>query len=233
MNSHYTYFLILAASLIGPLCLSFDKKVAFYKKWKYLFPAMLLPAFIYIVWDIYFTAKGVWSFNEDYIIGIKIQNLPIEEILFFFIVPYCCVFIYECMQAYFPQIKNMHWGNKVLKLLAALLLIIGIVFYDHAYTAWTFIFSAFFIAIVSFSKKYFKIFNAASFLVSYSVMLIPFLIVNGFLTSIPVVIYNNAENLGIRILSIPFEDTFYGMLLILLNIVIYEGLKNSVWNSEE
>ena len=36
MNAHYTYFLILACSVAGPLALSFDKKVGFYKKWKYL-----------------------------------------------------------------------------------------------------------------------------------------------------------------------------------------------------
>ena len=112
MNTHYTYFVILAASLVGPLCLSFDKKVAFYKNWKYLFLAMILPALFYIIWDIYFTSKGVWSFNEDYISGIKIINLPIEEVLFFFIVPYCCVFIYECIRVYFPQLSGKKSCNK-------------------------------------------------------------------------------------------------------------------------
>ena len=106
MNQHYTYFIILAAAFIGPFALSFDKKVAFYKKWKYLFRAILFPALFYIVWDIFFTAKGIWSFNEDYITGFKIYNLPVEEVLFFFVVPYCCVFIYECMRCYFPQLKN-------------------------------------------------------------------------------------------------------------------------------
>lgn len=225
MNSHFTYFLILTASLIGPLALSFDKKVAFYKKWKYLFPAMLLPALFYIAWDIFFTSKGVWSFNENYITGIKLANLPIEEVLFFFIVPYCCLFIYECIGAYFPSLKSKAFGNSILKLLAIALLITGIIFYNKYYTSWAFIFTALFITLIYLFRNYFKTFNATVFVVAYLVILIPFLIVNGFLTAIPVVLYNDVENLGMRIYTIPFEDIFYGMLLILMNVVIYEKLK--------
>ncbi len=226
MNQHYTYFLILAVSIAGPLALSFDKKVAFYKKWKYLFPAMIIPALIYILWDIYFTANGVWRFNEDYIAGIKMVNLPIEEVLFFFIVPYCCVFIYECIRCYFPKWKDNKTADTILKILAVCLAITGAVFFERHYTFWTFMLNAFFIAAIYTFRGYFKLFDAASFLISYSIILVPFLIVNGFLTAIPVVLYNDAENLGIRIYTIPFEDTFYGMLLVMMNIVIYEKLKN-------
>ena len=226
MNAHYTYFLILACSLTGPLILSFDRKVVFYKKWKRLFPAMILPAVIYIVWDIYFTSKGVWSFNEKYITGIKLYNLPIEEVLFFFLVPYCCVFIYECIRCYFPELKNKKRGDLFLKLLAFALLITGLIFYDKYYTSWTFILTAVFIFIIYGCRNYFKNFDAATFLISWLIILIPFLVVNGFLTAIPVVLYNNAENLRIRIYTIPFEDVFYGMLLVLMNIVIFEKLKN-------
>lgn len=226
MNTHYTYFLILAASLTGPLFLSFDKKVAFYKKWKYLFLPILIPALIYITWDIFFTSKGIWSFAEDYIIGIKIFNLPLEEILFFFVVPYCCIFIYECVRSYFTEIKNKKNADIILQGLAILLLITGILFYNKQYTFLVFLFTAFFIGIIYLFRRFFRSFNATAFLISYAIILIPFLLVNGFLTAIPVVIYNNAENLGIRIYTIPFEDIFYGMLLVLMNISIYEKLLN-------
>jgi lycopene cyclase domain-containing protein len=227
MNQHFTYFFILAAALTGPLALSFDKKVAFYKKWKYLFPAMILPALFYIIWDMYFTAIGVWSFNENYITRIKLFNLPIEEALFFFVVPYCCVFIYECIRVYFPHLKNRKIADAILKGIAIVLLITGIIFLKKKYTASTFLLTEIFIAYIYLFKKYFKNFDAASFLVTYIIILLPFLAINGLLTSMPVVLYNNTENIEIRIATIPVEDIFYGMLLILMNISIYEKLKNN------
>ena len=60
-------------------------------------------------------------------------------------------------------------------------------------------------------------------------LLIPFFIVNGILTGTgidePVVWYNNAENLSIRILTIPIEDIFYGFELIILTIYFQELFK--------
>jgi len=227
MNQHFTYFFILTAALAGPLALSFDKKVAFYKKWKYLFPAMILPALFYIIWDIYFTAIGVWRFNENYITGINFFNLPIEEVLFFFVVPYCCVFIYECIRSYFPHLQSRKIADTILKTIAIILLIVGVIFVKKEYTASTFLLTEIFIACIYLFKRYFKNFDATSFLVTYIIILLPFLAINGLLTIMPVVLYNNAENTGIRIGTIPVEDIFFGMLLILMNISIYEKLKNN------
>ena len=187
---------------------------------------MIIPALLYIVWDIYFTSKGVWSFNPAYITGINLYNLPIEEVLFFFIVPYCCVFIYACIRAYFPNLVNKKTADLFLLALAIALFVTGVIYVEKYYTSWTFIFTGAFILIIYAARKFLKTFDAVSFLVSYAICLIPFLIVNGFLTAIPVVIYNDAENLGIRIYTIPFEDAFYGMLLVLMNIAIYEKIKS-------
>jgi lycopene cyclase domain-containing protein len=224
MNTHFTYLMILAASLAGPLLLSFDKKVAFYKHWKALFMAMLLPALFYIIWDSFFISRGVWSFNEAYITGIRLYNVPLEEVLFFFVVPYCCVFIYACVRAYFPRLGNTTNGDRYLMMLAVVLLALGLYFPARHYTSWTFVLNAVCISLLILFRLYFRSFNTMAFLVSFAIILLPFLAVNGLLTAIPVVLYNNAENLGIRIYTIPVEDVFYGMLLIFLNIVFYEKL---------
>lgn len=224
MNPQFTYFLILGLSLAGPLALSFDKKVAFYKKWKYLLPAMILPALFYIAWDVWFTHKGVWNFNKEYITGLTLINLPVEEVLFFFIVPYCCVFIYECIRCYFPNCNDFTFprARKIFLVLAFIFFFVGIWQINKYYTGYTFLLLSLFMALVFLFPGYFRALDIASFLLSYLIILIPFLIVNGFLTAIPVVLYNDAENLGFRIYTIPFEDTFYGMLLILMNITGFE-----------
>jgi len=187
---------------------------------------MVLPAFFYIGWDLWFTHLGIWSFTPEYITGFKLYNLPIEEVLFFFIVPYCCVFIYECIRCYFPGIQQLKLADKILQAIAVLLFLLSFVFYNKHYTFYTFLFNGFFILLIFVFRKFFSGFNTAAFLVSYLIILIPFLIVNGFLTAIPVVNYNDHENLGIRLYTIPVEDIFYGMLLILMNVVGFDYRKS-------
>ena len=59
----------------------------------------------------------------------------------------------------------------------------------------------------------------------YLVSLVPFFLVNGVLTALPVVRYNDAENVGLRMGTIPVEDSIYLLLLLLLNVNLYEYLK--------
>jgi lycopene cyclase domain-containing protein len=66
------------------------------------------------------------------------------------------------------------------------------------------------------------------FWLAYFVHLIPFLIINGVLTGIatdkPVVWYNDNENIGVRIFTIPVEDTIYALTCLLLPITVMEML---------
>ena len=67
------------------------------------------------------------------------------------------------------------------------------------------------------------------FYLMYSIILIPFFIVNGILTGMwiseEVVWYNDEENLGFRLMIIPVEDVFYGMAMLLMTTIISDKLK--------
>jgi lycopene cyclase domain-containing protein len=217
-DKHYTYLLLNIVTLFFPFVLSFDKKVAFYNKWPQLVWGIGITGAFFIVWDMLKTYYGVWAFNPEYLIGIYIGNLPIEEWLFFLTVPYACVFIYECLKAYLPDYLEKP-SRYIAPVIALLLFITGVLSYGKMYTFITFLLTALFLVL------YINVFKnrlGGYFWMGYIVHLIPFFIVNGVLTSLPVVIYNDAENLGIRLFTIPAEDTIYSMLLLLMNIGIYE-----------
>lgn len=217
--SNYLYLWLDLGTLLGPLLLSFDKRVAFFRRWKALFPAIVLTALLFLIWDIWFTDIGVWGFNEEYLVGWSLFGLPLEEWLFFFVVPYACLFIYDCLISYLPVPADVRWARIWTQGLAAVLLIVGIIYWDHWYTAITFIGGSFLLLLnlYAFPTPY-----LGRFWFGYAVSLIPFLLVNGVLTALPIVWYNDAENLAIRIGTIPLEDTMYLMWLLLMSTNLYE-----------
>ena len=224
----YTYLLIDFFTLIFPLLLSFHPKSNFYRTWRALFPAVVITGVIFVIWDMYFTKLGVWGFNPNYILGLRLGNLPIEEILFFFCIPYACVFTYYCFRI------NINAMSEQIRSIISIIIItisfcIAFIYIDRKYTAVTF----FLFAILHIIANYIlKINWLLKFYSVYCVLLIPFLIVNGLLTgtglNAPVVWYNNAEIIGRRIMTIPVEDIFYGMDLIMINLLIYLPLSASM-----
>ena len=83
LETKYLYFILLAFSFAYPLAQSFEWRLTYYKKWRHLFLGILVMMLIFIPWDIWFTKISVWWFRSDYISGIKLFNLPLEECLFF------------------------------------------------------------------------------------------------------------------------------------------------------
>ena len=223
---NYLYLYINFFTILIPFLFSFHPKLLFYKTWNAFFPAVIIAGIIFLVWDAYFTHLGVWGFNPDYLTGITLVNLPLEEVLFFFCIPYACVFTFHCLDVLLLN-KSFRFNDKIVTpVLVVALIIMSIFQYQKIYTLVTFISLG---ALLAYSKYFLKVQWLDKFYFVYAILLLPFLIVNGILTGTgldsPVVWYNNEEIIGIRILTIPVEDIFYGMLLILLNLLIYQFLK--------
>lgn len=223
MNLHYTYLLLNIVSIFFPFLLSFDKKVAFYKTWKYLLPAIIITGVFFIGWDILFTYKGVWGFNSEYIIGIYIFNLPLEEILFFVSIPYSCVFIYKVFNSYIKKDIFGTYGKNLSILISIVCLIVCLIFYNKTYTI---VNAGICLLLLIFATFIYKFKNLGRFYVAYFVSLIPFLICNGMLTALPVVTYNNNENMNIRLYTIPVEDILYCLSLLLSTVLLMDYFKN-------
>ena len=214
----YTYLLVNFFSVIFPFFLSFERKVHFRQYWKYLLPATVFTAAVFLVWDHYFTAWGVWHFNPDYILGIYLAGLPVEEWMFFFTIPYACVFSYQVFNYYIPKDVLAPYINYINPVILAVLFITAFLNYDKAYTFSACFFAGIYLSVLVYKKVKFL----GKFYVSYAGSYIMFLLVNGILTALPVVIYNDAENLGIRMYTIPVEDSAYGLLMLVMNVSIME-----------
>ena len=225
MPEKYTYLLVDFFCIIIPFVCSFHPKINFHKQWKYLFIPCLATTLIFLVWDVLFTGAGIWSFNPKYVSGLYCLGLPIEEYLFFVCIPYPCMFTYYCINKFTGLSLSRAIVYFISFALVAVLSFIGFTHLLQLYTSITFL-SLATILTVTILKNY-RILS--TFYITYLLVLAPFFISNGILTGSflnrPTVLYNNNYNLAIRILTIPVEDLFYAMLLLLMNIAGFEYLK--------
>jgi lycopene cyclase domain-containing protein len=215
------YLLIDALVFLGPLTRSFEPRIAYYRKWKRMLLATFFTMLIMIPWDIFFAQEGYWGFNSDYLVDIYIGVLPIEEVLFFVVVPFASYFIYEVMQLFFPinsTSKLMHNAS----ILAGAFLIFASIQQTGIYSIVVGMTLGTELILVGLWKvRWLK-----SFFRSYLIILIPFLLVNGILTGSfldnPIVWYSESEILGYRIFTIPVEDAFYGMEMMLIYTAVMQ-----------
>jgi lycopene cyclase domain-containing protein len=208
------YVLVNLAILVPPLALSFDRKVAFHTNWRSLTAAVLIVSPVYIVWDIIVTGRGHWGFTPQYAGPGVLMDLPLGEILFFLAVPYASIFVYEVVRAYvkpkrlFSSVASIAISSAA----AVVFLLLGILFSGTAYTMLAFFSVALFflVALVTDRAMLTELHTWLYFAVSY----ITFLVVNGILTGLPIVVYGEAATTGIRVATIPIEDFFYNFGLL-------------------
>lgn len=222
MITNYTYLLINIGAVIVPFLFSFHPKLRFNKEWRKTILAITIVGSVFIAWDIYYTYLGVWGFTSDYLMGWNIFNLPLEEVLFFICIPYACLFTYHCFKILVKpfELVSIRWVSIALLIF---LLGVGIFYADNLYTGVTFLSLFVLLAYVSMVKRPAWL---PRFYLSLLVLIVPFTIVNGLLTGMgldtQVVWYNSTEIIGARFITIPIEDFFYGFLMILLNVLIFE-----------
>ncbi len=219
----YWYALIDLVILSFPLAATFYPRIGYYKKLPALFVSIGVVGGVFIVWDVIATMRGDWVFNYSYLLGISFAGLPLEELLFFAVVPYSCIFIYESLNSFFVDSK-IRFSRNVCMGVAALFLLSSFIFYSLEYTATVLFLTSVFLFYASMRLQ--TMLSSRFYWAYMGVTTLLFMVFNYFLTSIPVVVYGADAIWNIRFITIPLEDFIYNYLMLSLYLAVYLWAKN-------
>lgn len=219
------YLALEIFAVLIPFIYSYDRKLRFYLKIGRVAFSLVIVGSFYILGDVLFTKYGIWGFNPRYHSGIILANLPLEEWLFFIVIPYASLFLHDTLVYLYPQklLTNLQ-TRAVSIILVCFLSIVILTNIEKVYTTVYLSLAIAAIILASFDSS--AILNR--FYLTFMVILVPFFLVNSVLTGSfiteEVVWYNNAENLGVRIGTVPVEDISYAFGLILFNLLLISKL---------
>ena len=223
----YTYSFVLFFTVVICFIASFDKRILFNRYFGAFIKSAILVAIPFIAWDVWFTATGVWWFNTDYTLGIELAGLPLEEWLFFICIPFSCVFTYFCFDKFFKLDWLSGFNNIIVFVSVIICSVMALLHDDKVYTLVTAIATITTLIYLHFIARADWIGKAS---LVFTILMLGFIPVNGLLTGTgletPIVNYNPEDFLGIRILTIPIEDSVYGYTQFLLVLYFFKRFKH-------
>lgn len=219
----YTYLFVNFLTVVVCFVFSFDRRILFHTHFSAFIKAASVAAVPFIVWDLWFTKRGVWWFNTDYTLGWHLLGLPVEEWLFFFCIPFSCVFTYYCVTRFF----NLSWTRSFNNIIVFVTLIVcAVTVLLYGFKVYTMITCLATISVLVFLYFIVKVQWIGEASLVFMLLMPGFFLVNGVLTGAgldaPIVNYNPESFLNLRILTIPVEDAVYGYTQFLMNIFLFK-----------
>jgi len=96
---HLAYLAVLAFCLLGTLPLEVWLGVQVYRRPRRLLLTLLPVVAVFYLWDVYAIAADHWTFDPAQTVGLVLPGgVPVEELLFFVVVPTCAVLAFEAVR---------------------------------------------------------------------------------------------------------------------------------------
>lgn len=92
------YLLLLALCLVVTAPLELFLGVRVYRQARRLALTLLCTAAVFVTWDLAGAGLGHWDYNPARVLAVRVLGLPLEEYLFFVVVPVCGVLAYEAVR---------------------------------------------------------------------------------------------------------------------------------------
>jgi lycopene cyclase domain-containing protein len=94
-----TYLALLAGCLVVTAPLELLLRVRVYSRWRRLLVAVAPEFAVFVVWVLYAIAQGHWHYSDALTLGVRLPGgIPVEEVLFFLVVPLCSVLALEAVR---------------------------------------------------------------------------------------------------------------------------------------
>ncbi len=102
--SHFAYLAVLAACLIATAPLELVLHTRVYARWRRLLLTLAPVVVVFVAWDLLAIQQDTWSYARHYLVGVFLPGrLPIEELLFFLVIPTCAVLTFEAVRSRRPN----------------------------------------------------------------------------------------------------------------------------------
>jgi lycopene cyclase domain-containing protein len=101
--SHLLYMALLAGCLVGTAAVEVRYRTRVFARWHRLLSALLPTVIVFVTWDLYAIAQHQWSYVPRWLTGVRLPGeLPLEELLFFLVIPTCAVITLEAVRRSHP-----------------------------------------------------------------------------------------------------------------------------------
>jgi lycopene cyclase domain-containing protein len=108
----FGYMAMLAFTVCGSFWLEIVLKTSVLRRWKRALLSILPISTLFLIWDAYAIAQGHWFFNRDRMLGIYGPfDIPLEEFLFFIIVPMAAILTIEGVTTVKPHLREKEFGK--------------------------------------------------------------------------------------------------------------------------
>ena len=109
----YAYLALMGLCLLAtlPLELAFGARV--YRRLGTLVLVLLPEVVLFTIWDVVGIARGHWTYNPAFVTGLRLPfRMPVEELVFFVVVPICGVLTYEAVGVVLGRLRRYRAGGR-------------------------------------------------------------------------------------------------------------------------
>jgi len=97
--AHLTYLAVLAGCLLAAVWLEPVLRVGVLRQWRRLLLTVVPVVLVFGGWDMAAIAAHHWSYDRAQTTGVLLPGrLPLEELLFFIVVPVCAILGFEAVR---------------------------------------------------------------------------------------------------------------------------------------